>query len=95
MLRPRDLVVAVEPDQALLASVAVLRHLGGRITRYDVEAGTLEARVPRLWRSALIRLRADAEGDRTRLTVESDAVAWRPLFRRFRAGLIDVVKAAS
>jgi hypothetical protein len=95
MLRPRIVVVAAQPDQALLASVAVLRHLGARITRYDVEAGTLEARVPRLWRSALIRLRAAAEGEGTRLTVESDALGWPPLFQRFRGGLLDVVKDAS
>jgi hypothetical protein len=95
MPRPRDVVVAVQPDEALLASVAVLRHLGARITRYDAEAGTLEARLRRYWRSALIRLRAEADGAATRLTVESDALGWAPLFRRFRGGLLHVVRSAS
>jgi hypothetical protein len=93
--RPRDVVVTAQPDEALLASVAVLRHLGARITRYDAEAGTLEARVRRFLRPALIRLRAEADGEATRVRVESDALAWAPMFRRFRGGLLDVVKGAS
>jgi hypothetical protein len=94
MPRSHDVVVDAQPDQALLASIAVLRHLGARITRYDVEAGTLEARVRRFWRSALIRLRADAAGAGTRLTVESDALGWTPMFRRFRDALVGVVRGA-
>lgn len=89
--RARDVVVAAQPDEALLASVAVLRHLGARITRYDAEAGTLEARVRRFLRPALIRLRAEADGEATRVRVESDALAWSPMFRRFRGGLLHVV----
>jgi hypothetical protein len=95
MSRGRDIVVAVEPDEALRASLAVLRHLGARITRYDADAGTLEARVHRFWRSALIRLRAEADGDATRVRVESDALAWAPLFHRFRGGLLHLVKPSS
>jgi hypothetical protein len=94
-VRAHDVVVTAQPDAALLASVAVLRHLGARITRYDAEAGTLEAHVRRLFRPALIRLRAEAEGERTRLRVESDALAWSPMFRRFRGGLLQVVEAGS
>ena len=93
--RARDVVVAAQPDVALLASVAVLRHLGARITRYDAEAGTLEARVRRFLRPSLIRLRAEPDGEATRLRVESDALAWAPMFRRFRGGLLDVVKEGS
>ena len=93
--RARVVVVAAQPDEALLASVAVLRHLGARITRYDAEAGTLEARVRRFLRPALIRLRAEPDGEATRLRVESDALGWAPMFRRFRGGLLDVVKEAS
>ena len=75
-------------------------HLGlaagrARITRYDAEAGTLEARVRRFLRPALIRLRAEADGPATRVRVESDALGWAPMFRRFRGGLLDVVKGAS
>lgn len=90
--RARDVVVTAQPDETLLASVTVLRHLGARITRYDPEAGTLEARVRRFLRPALIRLRAEAEGQATRLHVESDALGWTPMFRRFRGGLLHVVK---
>ena len=93
--RARDVVVSAQPDEALLASVAVLRHLGARITRYDAEAGTLEARVRRFLRPALIRLRAEAEGETTRVRLESDALGWSPMFRRFRGGLLHVVRGAS
>jgi len=90
--RARDVVVDAQPDVALLASVAVLRHLGARITRYDAEAGTLEARVRRFLRPALIRLRAEPDGQATRLRVESDALGWAPMFRRFHGGLLDLMK---
>jgi hypothetical protein len=93
--RARDVVVPLQPDEALLASVAVLRHLGARITRYDAEAGTLEAHLRRFLRPALIRLHAEAEGPATRVHVQSDALAWAPMFRRFRGGLLDVVKGGS
>jgi hypothetical protein len=75
--------------------VAVLRRLGARITRFDAEASTLEARVRRFLRPALIRLRAEADGPATRVSVESDALAWPPMFRRFRGGLLHVVKDGS
>ena len=93
--RARDVVVPAQPDEALLASVAVLRHLGARITRFDAEAGTLEARVRRFLRPALIRLRAEPDGPATRVRVESDAVAWAPMFRRFRGSLLNVMRDAS
>jgi hypothetical protein len=93
--RVRDVVVTAQPDETLLASIAVLRHLGARITRYDAEAGLLEARVRRFLRPALIRLHAEPEGAATRLRVESDALAWAPMFRRFRGGLLHVVNSAS
>jgi hypothetical protein len=41
-----------------------------------------------LRRPAVVRLQVAPEGDEaTRLSVESDALAWAPLFRRFRADL--------
>lgn len=84
----RDIVVAAPPDAVLLHGVAVLRRLGARVTRYDAEAGTAEARLRRLRRPAVVRLQVAPEGDEaTRLSVESDALAWAPLFRRFRADL--------
>jgi hypothetical protein len=88
-VRARDVVVAAEPDVVLMHGVAVLRRLGARITRYDAEAGTAEARLRRFTRPALIRLRAEATpGAVTRLRVESDALAWAPMFRRFRGDLL-------
>jgi hypothetical protein len=82
-------LVAAQPEDVLLHGVAVLRRLGARITRYDVEAGTAEARLRRLTRPALSRLRAEAaDGSRTRLHVESDALAWSPVLRRFRGDLL-------
>jgi hypothetical protein len=87
--RPRDVVVAAQPDVVLLHSVAVLRRLGARITRYDADAGTAEARLRRFARPAVVRLRAEAHGaDATRLRVESDALGWAPVFRRFRGDVL-------
>ena len=87
--RARDVVVAAEPDVVLLHGVAVLRRLGARITRYDAEAGTAEARLRRFTRPARIRLHAEAAGTAaTRLRVESDALGWAPMFRRFRGDLL-------
>jgi hypothetical protein len=87
----REIVVAGSPDEALLASIALLRHLGARITRYDAEAGTLEARLRRWIRPASIRLRAAAEGETaTRVSVESDALGGGLLIRRFRGGLLQL-----
>ena len=89
--RVDDVIVAGSPDEALLVSVALLRHLGAHITRYDVEAGTLEARLRRWLRPASIHLRAAAEGSLvTRVSVESDALGSRLLFRRFRGGLLQL-----
>jgi hypothetical protein len=86
--RARDVVVAAQPDEVLMHGVAVLRRLGARITRYDAEEGTAEARLRRFTRPALIRLRAEAQGEATCLHVESDALAWAPVFRRFRGDLL-------
>jgi hypothetical protein len=86
--RAGDVVVAAAPDVVLMHGVAVLRRLGARITRYDAEAGTAEARLRRFARPALVRLQAEADGDVTRLHVESDALVWAPMFRRFRGDVL-------
>jgi hypothetical protein len=79
-------VVQAEPDHALLVSAAALRRLGARITRYDPENGTLEARGATS--ASLLRIRAIADGDHTtRLTLESDGQDAPGLFRRFRTEL--------
>jgi hypothetical protein len=76
--------VTAEPDAVLLASSAALKRLGARITRYDVDAGTLEARQG----GATLRLTAAADGaDRSRLAVEADTSEARRLAKRFRAEL--------
>src|SRR5438552_12312186 len=81
-----SVLVSGEPDVALLSSAAALRRLGARITRYDVDAGTLEARLPS--GSAVLRLRAAAADARTtRVELEGDAGA-RHVVRRFRATLV-------
>lgn len=78
------IVVAAEPDAALLSSAAALRRLGARITRYDHEAGTLEARVVP---AGVVRVHAVAgEEGTTRVRVEGDPAA-RNVMRRFRGAL--------
>jgi hypothetical protein len=93
--RARDVVVAAEPDVVLMHGVAVLRRLGARIIRYDAEGGTVEARLRRFTRPALIRLHAEAVGAATCLHVESDALVWAPVFRRFRGDLLRLERAPS
>ena len=81
---PVTMRVTAEPEAVLLASSAALRRLGARITRYDVDAGTLEARQD----DATLHLRAVSDGaGGARLAVETDAPDGRRLIRRFRAEL--------
>ena len=80
LLGPRrhaaSLLTPVAPDEALLRAIAVLRALGGRITRYDGEDGSLEARLAR-WRGwGTVRIRATARAVGSRVRVDSDAPAW-------------------
>ena len=80
-----SVLVAAEPDVALLTSAAALRRLGARITRYDSEAGTLEAQVTPL--AGIVRLRAAAADARTtRVELHGDQAA-RRVIRRFRGAL--------
>lgn len=75
-------LVAAEPEAALLSSAAALRRLGARITRYDGEIGTLEARLPHS--AAVVRVRTAAQdAETTRVHLEGDPGA-RRLIRRFR-----------
>ena len=80
----RAVLIAADPDAALLSSAAALRRLGARITRYDTEAGTLEAQVSP---AGVVRVRAAVEDEgTTRVHLEGDAAA-RAVIRRFRAAL--------
>ena len=75
-------IVAAEPEAALMSSAAALRRLGARITRYDSESGTLEARAPT---AGTVRVRAAAhDGLTSRVDLEGDA---RAVIRRFRSAL--------
>lgn len=83
--RARAVLIAADPDVALLSTAAALRRLGARITRYDSEAGTLEARVSP---SATLRVRtapAKEEGV-TQVHLEGDGAA-RRVIRRLPAAL--------
>lgn len=81
--RAATLLVAADPEAALLSSAGALRRLGARITRYDAEAGTLEARVPSA--GSVVRLSTVAnDANTTRVHLEGDATA---VIRRFRATL--------
>ena len=82
------LVVAADPDAALLASAAALRRLGAKIVRYDGDEGALEARRGAGAGTALLSVRATSEREgTTRLHVESDAAHPRALLREFRREL--------
>ena len=78
-------LIAAEPDAALLSSAAALRRLGARITRYDGEHGTLEARVPES--SAIVRVRADAGDDGTPRVQLEGAPRAGGVIRRVRRAL--------
>ena len=81
---PVTMYVLADPDAALLASSAAMRRLGARITRYDADAGTLEARQD----GVTLRLTAVAdEAGRSRLALETDPPAARRLVKQFRAEL--------
>jgi hypothetical protein len=88
LARPRRTAfdTAAPAEDALMVAVAVLRHIGARITRYDVDGRSLEARLPRWWRDGLVRVSATGEGP-TRVTVESERVGGRALERVLRTEL--------
>jgi hypothetical protein len=83
--RRTAMLVACDPEAALLGSAVALRRLGARITRYDSEDGTLEAVVAA--GDGRVRLRASPSGrDTTLLQLEADPRA-RGVVRRFRGAL--------
>ena len=84
--RRRVFATAAPPDEALLLAVAVLRHVGARITRYDIEAGALEARLTRWGREGVVRVSAAGEAPTT-ITVQSDVSGGRAIERLLRTEL--------
>ena len=77
---------AAPVEEVLLLAVVVLRQVGARITRYEIEAGVLEARLMRWGREGLVRVSAAGEAP-TRVTVESDVVGGRAIERLLRTEL--------
>ena len=82
-----EMLVDAAPGDALLGCVSVLRRLGGRIIRYDVEEQTLEARLPGWRYFTTVHLSAEpaAEG-RARLRLDDEGLGWWRR-RRLRAEL--------
>lgn len=78
---PRQLLAPGAPDEVLLQGVAVLRAIGARIVRCEVEAGTLEAAVEPWSIPGVVRLTAVADGTGTRVSLDSDAPGSGPLLR--------------
>lgn len=76
--RVRHLEAPAAPDDVLLQSVAVLRHFRARVTRYDAEDGTLEAC---LVAGGRLRLSATADGQGSRVTVETHGRDWHGVAR--------------
>ena len=60
--------------------------MGARLTRYDAEALTLEARVRRWGIATVIRIAAKQSGEATRLEVESRLVSRLPFGLGVNAG---------
>jgi|SRR5690349_7529887 len=82
--RVRRLTVGTAAADVLLQSAAVLRHFGARVLRYDVDDGTLEAR---LTAGARLRLAAVEETDGTRVTLETDGADWHGVARTLASEL--------
>lgn len=70
------LATAAPPDETLLRAVVILRAMGARITRYDGDDGSLEARLARWYACGTVRVCAAPDGDGSRVRIESDAPAW-------------------
>lgn len=76
LLRPgrlRRFDVATAPADVLMQSSLVLRGLGVAISRLDLDAGTLEAR---LAARGVLRLSAEPEGDGSRVAIEVEGRDW-------------------
>jgi hypothetical protein len=85
--QPGDILVIAAPEDALFASAVALRRLGARITRYDADDGSLEARAATGDATSVVRIRATTGGGgATRLSIEGGGES-RRLIRRFRTEL--------
>jgi hypothetical protein len=71
--RVRRFEVGAAPADVLMQSSLVLRGLGVAISRLDLDAGTLEAR---LTAGGVLRLRAQADDDRSHVAIDVDGRDW-------------------
>src|SRR5262249_56162009 len=83
--RLQEVAVPGPPEDVLLRSAAALRRMGARLTRYDADALTLEARVRRWGIATVIRVAAKLDGEATRLEVERRLVSRLPFRPRVNA----------
>lgn len=87
-LRAAELQVAADVDGAMLSSAAALRRLGATITRYETDAGRVEARARTDDGHGRISLTITGEGESlARMRIESDVADARQFFRRFKREL--------
>ncbi|MBI3636116.1 MAG: hypothetical protein HY216_07865 [Candidatus Rokubacteria bacterium] len=91
----RTVSVPATADVALLQLAAVLRAFGARITRYDADALTLEARLSRWGRPAMVTARAEEGNDAARIGIETDAIAGGWLLRRVERSLYTTLSRRS
>jgi hypothetical protein len=71
--RVRCFEVDAAPTDVLMQSSLVLRGLGAAISRLDLDSGTLEAR---LAVGGVLRLRAEADDDRSRVAIDVQGRDW-------------------
>lgn len=71
--RARHLDVDAAPADVLMQSSLVLRGLGATLARVDLDGGTLEAR---LAVGSVLRVRAEADDQRSHVAIEVDGRDW-------------------
>jgi hypothetical protein len=76
--RVRRFDVGGAPADVLMQGSFVLRGLGAAISRLDLDAGTLEAR---LAVGGVLRLRAEADDDRSHVAIDVQGRDWNGVAR--------------
>ena len=83
--RVRRFDVGAAPADVLMQSSLVLRGLGAAISRLDLDSGTLEAR---LAVGGVLRLRAEADDDRSRVAIDVQGRDWDGVARMLARELV-------
>src|SRR5262249_1789224 len=83
--RVRLFDVGAAPADVLMQSSLVLRGLGAAISRLDLDSGTLEAP---LAVGGVLRLRAEADDDRSWAAIEVEGGDWEGAARRVARELV-------